>query len=623
MRRFGLILAFAAGIVLLLAGAGWIWLSRAELGPRVAGLATNMLGRQVTLGSLTLQPGFPVIIEIRDLRIANAEWAGAGRDDPEMLRLERLSARLDPAALLGGLLHYEKLETAGLRVRLERSAERVGNWEFPGLAGSEETPDGGFALVPANRTQFPVLNDFSLRDALITYRTTSGNELRIGLREAVIGARDRAAPVRLQVDGDYNGAALRLQGRTASFAVLRDRSRPFEAAFSVEGDRLRADFGGLIDKPLDFDAVQGRLSLEADWLSALLRLFGDAETRAALPFKVQGGFSRAGDQWQLEDAFGQLAGQDFAGRLALTEGPAGGSDRIEAALEMPSLDLDPLLAGLGDGSDKPMSLQLDTSPAGNRITATLNTAQLRYRDWHAADVSAQARSAPGVLEVTRLRFALGGGQGEGSLTAQARARATHVAADVSLARADAARLAALFGAGQGTIAGRVAVRAFLEMTGPTLAEALQVSRGHLVASMEDGRIARSLLEQASTDLRALFRNRKGEAELDCLLGVATLQNAEVAVTPLRLRAETTQLRGGGMIDLAQRRIDLVLRSDPGASGFFALDIPLRFTGPFGDIGVAPTRTRAELSKLDSDVAIQALPPALKQLATANACAGQR
>ena len=617
MRRFGLILALVAGCLLLLAGAGWIWLSRAELAPHAARIATNMLGRDVTVASLTLRPGFPITLDIRDLRIANAEWG----KEPEMLRLDSLSARIDPSALLGGVLRYEKLEAAGLRVMLDRNDERVGNWEFPGFAGSDEIPDGGLVLVPANRTQFPVLNDFILRDALITYRTTSGADLRIGLREAVIGARDAMMPVLLKFDGDYNGNALRLQGRTASFATLRNRSRPFEAAFTIEGDRLRADFGGLVDRPLDFDAVQGRLSLQADWLSALLRLFGDAETRAALPLEIQGGFSRTGDVWRLEDSFGKLAGQDFSGYLALTEGPPSGGDTIDAALKLPSLSLDPLLAGFSDGSDKPASLLLDTDPAGARVTATLETPMLRYRDWRAAGFSAEARAAPGELDVPRLRFALGGGQVDASLKARSRNRATHATATIGLAKADAAKLATLFGAEEHPISGQVNARAFLEMTGATVPEALRASRGHLVASMENGRIARSLLEQASTDLRALFRNRKGDAELDCLLGIATLQNGEMAITPLRLQTQRAELSGGGIVDLLQKRLDLVLRSNPGASGFFALDIPLRLQGPFSDIRVAPTRGRAEVPMLDAQVAIQALPPSLRQLAMANTCAG--
>lgn len=628
MRRTGLILALLSGLVLLLAGGGAVYLSRAELAPQAARLASGMLGRAVTLGSLQLDIGLPIRIVLRDLAIANADWArAAGSRAPEMLRLDHLEALVDVGSLLRGVLRYDHLAASGLRVMLERDddrhgEQRVGNWAFPGFAAEpgRPAPAGGLALVPQNRTQFPSLPDFILRDGLITYRTSAGNDLRIGLREAVIRAKGEDAPVLLNFDGSYNGTALRLQGRTASFDVLRDATRPFEAAFSIEGANLRADFGGLIDRPLDFDAVQGRLQLEASLMSALLRLFG-SEARAALPLKLAGSFSRDGDAWRLDDAHGALSGQDFTGRLALTEQSAGQGDIIDAALTFPELSLDPLLAGLNkSGSDAPDSWQLDTDPAGARVTVALDAARLRYREWRAETVSAEMRLKPGEAALPRFALMLGGGKLQGSATARARGEDTHILASASLMQAEAAKLAALLGAEDKVIAGRVTARALVEMSGGNAAEALRVSRGHLVAIMEDGSVARTLLEQASTDLRALFRSRDGFAALDCLLGVATLQNGQVAVTPLRLHAQRTQLSGGGLVDLLQQKLDLVLRSNSNASGFFALDIPLRFQGPFGDIRVRPTGAKAALPVLDAQVALQALPPALQQMARGSSCA---
>src|SRR5690606_13626266 len=94
MRRVGLILAVTAGILLLLAGAGLVWLSRTELAPHAARLATDMLGRNVSVEHFALRPGVPTELEIRNLRIANAAWGSA----PDLLQIASLSARIDPAA---------------------------------------------------------------------------------------------------------------------------------------------------------------------------------------------------------------------------------------------------------------------------------------------------------------------------------------------------------------------------------------------------------------------------------------------------------------------------------------------------------------------------------------------
>lgn len=613
MRRLGLIVALLAGILLLAAGAGLVWISRTDLAPHVSRLASSQLGRDVSVESVAFDFGFPAQLEIRGLRIANADWGSS----PDMLRLDKLSAAIDLTALPGGLLRYEKLEASGLRVVLERDGDRKGNWRFPGMAGGEASD--GLALIPANRTQFPELRDFALRDAEISYRTSSGQILGIVLREAGIRARDAQAPVLLRMTGSYNGAPLKLEGRTAPIAVLRDATRPFEAAFTVEGDNLRADFGGLVDKPLDFDAVQGRLSIETHLLTSLLRLFG-AEMSLPLSLNVVGGLSRAGDEWRFDDLHGAFGGQDVSGALGLTEGAAGQGDAIDAKLQMPELVLDPLLAALpGGGQDEPASLQLDTDPAGARIALSLDTAKLSYRHWQMAEFSSAMRIAPGEAELQRLSAALAGGR----LRANGRARdeqgRTHLTARVQLTKAEAARLAVLLGAEADPIAGRVTTGAFIEMRGATWADAMRVSRGHLVAAMENGRIDRALLEQASTDLRALFRNREGKAPLDCLLAVGTLQNGEVALTPLRLRAPGAQLSGGGIVDLIGQRLDVVLRSDGNTSGFFALDVPLRFQGAFDQIRVRPTNAKAAVPALDAQIAIDALPQDLRQLAAGNAC----
>ena len=86
------------------------------------------------------------------------------------------------------------------------------------------------------------------------------------------------------------------------------------------------------------------------------------------------------------------------------------------------------------------------------------------------------------------------------------------------------QVARLVGAGNEQLAGNLTAHATLEMTGETSLEALKASRSHAVLAMTEGRVARALLEKASTDLRALFREGKGWAELTCVLRIVDLAN---------------------------------------------------------------------------------------------------
>src|SRR6202035_1099560 len=95
---------------------------------------------------------------------------------------------------------------------------------------------------------------------------------------------------------------------------------------------------------------------------------------------------------------------------------------------------------------------------------------------------------------------------------------SHVVANATVAGADASQMARLLGAESGQIAGRINGRLILEMTGETVKDALQTSHGHAVLAMGKGRIARSLLEKISADLRSLFRKDATSAQISCLLG---------------------------------------------------------------------------------------------------------
>src|SRR5690606_16145548 len=130
MRRValisGLTLAGLAGLVLLAAAAGLVWVSRRDLAPQLSRLAASQLGRDVSADSITFRPGFPAKLEIRNLRVANADWARARGSDDAMLRLERLSAEIDLTALPGGLLRYGRLGASGRAVTPARDAGRTG-----------------------------------------------------------------------------------------------------------------------------------------------------------------------------------------------------------------------------------------------------------------------------------------------------------------------------------------------------------------------------------------------------------------------------------------------------------------------------------------------------------------
>ncbi len=581
-RRLAYIAAGLAGALVLLAAAGAAFLALADLRPMIERAATSALGRPATMGALTIGWGNPLVVEARDVVLANAAWS----DAPEMLRVARLSAALDLPSLLRGVVHYDRLRIEGANLLLERAPDGQGNWTFgAGRAKPAAKPNGGLALVPKNRTQFPDLPDFALSASRITWRAAHRPDIVISLADATIKAAAGTAPARLVIDGAYNGAATRVVADTASFATLRDAATPFPAKVQVVAAGTTLRFDGTLDEPLDFDGVRGALDMSATSLRDLGRVFGGDEAVPAVPARLAGDFTKQGDDWQAVNARGAVAASAYTGSVELREGNRGVADAIDLDLNFPRLDLTPLFTAPKSGGGD-TSLRLEPDP-GTTLRLALAAGQVTWRTWRATDVVLRGQSDAKGVAVEQIRLGLFGGRLEGSLRAEPAGPpptlATRLAADLTLTGADLGALATLLEAG--TMRGRLDGRLTLNLTGDTLPAALRRARGQAWLTLGPGSIARDLLEKASVDVRALFRRGEGQAAIACGIALVNVADGIARIAPLRLVAEDLAFAGEGAADLAGGTLELLLRSSGG--GALALNTPIRLAGTLDDLKVTP------------------------------------
>ncbi len=613
--RAALVFLGILGLAALAVGAFVVWLSNADLKPIVERRASADLQRHITIGAFDIGWGDPLAIEFTDLRIANASWGS----ETDMVRVGHLSALIDVRALLRGVLRYETLRVEDATIVLERDQDGTGNWKFAGGGlGS------GLAIVPKTRTQFPTLIDFALARGLVTYRTSSGRILRIALERVLAGTGGEETPITLQLDGAYNEVAVKLDGLMQSAAALRDDGSPFGAKLTLSGDDATIAFDGTMMEPLDFDGVRGSLTLEARALNSTLKLL-DVDALANLPLTIASVLERDGDDWSLSAASGKLAKSTFSGALALHEGGRGEPDDISANLDMKMLDIDALMSEVGHGKTKqdvpPLPLQLDM--AGVNLAAQMSSDQVKLGGMRFSDVRFDARLAGGDVTLRALAFALAGGTVSAAGSLQQAKAGGHLALTAFLTKAEAGALAQLLGSTGGEIRGRLDGGATLDMTGKTLDAALMTSRGAAIVTMNDGDVARDLLEQVSADLRTLFRAGEGRVPVTCLLGVLTLMDGIGVLSPLRLDSQEATLVGAGSIDFDRKRLDLKLMSERDTTGFFALDVPIVVSGPFKRLGVTPLPGTDEhwLDETEGTAAVEALPAALHKLVRESTCTG--
>jgi AsmA family protein len=600
VRRIALALLALLLVLLLAAGGSILWLTQADLRPVLERHASEALGRRVTVGSLQIHWGNPLGVEVRDLVVANASWGSK----PDMVQIGQVSALVDLGPLVEGTLRYERLRIADARIVLERDEHGNGNWKFDG-GGS------GPGLVPKTRAEFPTLVDFAGERGLVTYRTRSGKVLGIRLDHVEISSRGEETPVRLLAQGAYNKVPLQLDATTDSYAVLRDASTPFGAHVTLQGKDTNVAFNGTLSEPLDFEGARGELSIEARTLDDLAGVFG-AERKVDLPLSIAGNLRRDGDHWALAAAKGRLKDSDFSGSLALQEGEAGKPDDIALDLDFGILDLDQIVGAFTDrsGPTNLRAMPLRVGAGGTSVSASLTAQRAIVGGRKLNGAALQGRLAGDDVSVKELRFALGGGTLEIAGTLSGEDAARQLKLQARLSQADLSDAARELGRASADIDGRLEGSATLSMVGQTAGGALKNSEGAVLLSLRDGTVARSLIERLSTDLRSLFRSKEDRVPLSCTVGVITIRKGIGVISPLRMVSRDAIVIGAGKIDLAERTLDMTVQTERDSTSFFALDIPVRISGPIDHLSAKPlVGSNADWLK-QHNVAVK-LPPELR------------
>lgn len=547
-------------LALFIVGGLVIAAATVDLRPWLERAASASLGRATHVGSLQIEWGRHIRVEARDIRVANLAWAR----EPWFVQVGGLSAVVDPLSLLRGVVRYEKLGLNDVVVYLERGIDSDANWKV----GGEGAKKGGLALIPGNRSQFPTLLDFVVENGRIVYRNAQKKEMQIGIAHGTITSATENTPVRLVVDGTYNGLAARVTGSDMdSFQALRDASKPYKGSIDLIADRMGMHFQGAFNEPLDFDGVQGTLEIDIASLEAALKVFGIPKS-PPIPFKIAGSLQRQGDLWQFDSASGRLSANPYSGNFVFKEGKRGEADRLNVKMDFPTLDLAPLLTtadAKSDAADEP----------GMFVEGQVRAARLTWGKLGVSDAVLQGNTGPHDSKKGKLTFVLFGGKVEAQMET-IEADTNRIALIASVTEADFSRVAALLGVTGGRVSGKLAGRLNLHLSNSGLDGALATAHGQAVMAVTGGSIASEIMEGASSDLFAMFRKKQGRVPVTCLFGVGTLKDGIVQLGPLHLRASDVAISGSGRVNLLRRQMDIVLQ--PRSGGTFALDRPLSIEG---------------------------------------------
>jgi len=604
-RRCGQ-LAYGFGLVVLLMALGVAALvahGPFDLAELVAAHEARALDRSVTIGSLRVRFGATVTVALTDLTIGNLP----GGNPQPFLTLGKLDAEIAPGSLVAWVLlgqgaTVRHLSVEGVAVRMEHAADGRPNWHFG--AGA---PRG----IP--RVEFPTLLDAHLTGGAVALQTSGGKLLEIRLDEVTLAAAGSDRPMTLGATGAYNGVPIRLAAPLGSFDQFHAAGTPFPAqAHMASGDTL-LDFTGTLTKPLAADGIAGQLAIKAPSPDRLLAITG-VGGHAAMPLTLAGNLTRDDALWKLGGVKGTLGNEPYRMDAQLTEGARHAPDAFTLDAGFGELDLSTL-----GGQDKPgqMLLRIDDAP-GTLLDAHIAAKAISDGTLKAEDVDLKAKLAPGAfsLEPLTMRFAGGTARLQVSINNAAGEAAT-ARLDGAITGADPMQLSRLLGLGALPIAGQIDLHADLAGTAVKVDDTRRSASGGLVLSMRGGTIARDLVEQASTDMRRLFRKPDGVGQIQCLLGAMDLKAGLGRLAPLRLRTSDGTLVGEGALDLRRDTIDVSFATESSTTSSFALDVPVRLAGPIQDPHVLPS-----VSRPSPGGDLGTLSPALQEIARANPCASR-
>jgi uncharacterized protein involved in outer membrane biogenesis len=606
-RRRALLAGLGLLAVLLLAGAGAVLRGHVDLAVPIASYVTARLGRPVAIAGLRATLGRSLVLDLLDARLAN----GPGGSRPDMITLRHVQAALDPWALLHFTLVLRRLDIDGLSVLLERDAYGVGHWKFAAAAQQRAT------TTPPERGTLPTMLDAVLRDSDVTLRTSSGNLLRIGLKQVLLHSDGDDQPVTLSAAGSYNDAPVALKGTTQSFAVLHDTAKPFGADLHMASGASTLDFKGTVMDPLNFDGVKGAIGANAPVLGDLLSVIG-VKLRADLPLSLSAALDRNDDDWHFDAAKGILAASAFDGKLELIEGKWQQPDTVKTDLRFQAIDMKALLARVGAADSADAMPQVEAQP-GTLLDARLGAAALRYGAVEISDLTTHFAVIAGKVSLDDSAFGIVGGKATLSAEAEPAPSGTHATGAIALTGADIAALGRMLSLGPTQLSGRIDLRAAAEATGTTMQGAMQASRVDGVLAMQDGAIPREIIQVVSSDIGRLFGAKAGVVRVSCLLVGMHLRNLTGPLAPLRLATSDGTITGAGRIDLGRNTIDVFIGTKRASTEFSALDVPFHISGPIASPSVSPVLSASVRDRLRAADDLSDLPNDLRQFARGNHC----
>ncbi len=487
-----LILALAALVLCW----DWNWFR-----PQVAREAGAALGRQLSIGHLSLHLGRNPELVADDIAIANPDGFPPGS---RTATLGRLRLRIDPRALFHHSIKLTEIELDQPSAELGLDPAGVPNWKLQGSSSSPFSPSPWTVDIPSapgSTTAASISLDPKLK---------SDFQLEVHTEDLSPAASPTswwpspAATPGQPISGRFVGG---------SVLGLRDANDRYPIDLKLDHGATRVRLTGSLLEPLKFGGADLRLDLEGDDLASLYPLTGiplapTAPLQARWPARLR----RATHPLPGLPRTGTVGSSDLEGDVEVDLGRA--RSYVTASLSSRRVALADLAGFIGAApgeADSPRQAPKQKAEHARQEASPkllpdtpinlpkLRSADLdvRYRAQHIEgktpldNLDATLTVADGALSLHPLSFAVGQGQIVFNIRLSGEQNLVRTVADVDFRQVELARIMQSLGGFKG--AGTIGGKASIDTTGNSLAQMLGRGNGEMKLFMDGGDISALLV----------------------------------------------------------------------------------------------------------------------------------
>jgi len=505
-----------------------------------------------------------------DVSFANPDWAA----EDTMFSAQAVEASVSLLPLLRGRVVLPEVHLEQPQLNLEQDAEGRKNW----ILDREQKEQKEESRVFVQR--------LTLDQGELKYADAGRKiDLQAGLSTDESG-------IAFTTKGKYRGQEVDASGRAGHVLSLRDATEPFplKAQGRIGATALKVD--GSVTGIAGLEAFDTSVQLSGKSLSHLYQIVNIALPETP-PYRTSGRLIREGSVVRYESFTGKVGESDLSGTLQVDTGAK--RPYMTGDLASKTMDLGDLGIVVGTGQprkdgvlpDSPFDPgRWDSVDADVRIKAgTIK----RPEQLPIENLSARIQMKDRVLTLNPLEFGIAGGKLVGPVRLDG--SGDTIKADLKM-RVQKLQLAQLFPTLEQNKGSVGDLTGLVELTGGgnSVGRMLGSANGKIGVFMDGGEISRFMMEVAALDLwGAAAVKLKGDDNIAirCAIADFAVKNGLMQTNAFVFDTSTVLIEGGGVVNLKNEEMNLMLNPKPKDSSIASLNTPLYVQGTFSKPKISP------------------------------------